>query len=74
MIMYDYSKLRGRIIEIYGTLSNFGKVAHTRVSRVSELLNNKANFQQEEISRWAMLLDIRPEQIGDYFFVFTLSK
>lgn len=66
---FRYHKLRARIIEKYGTLSKFAKVAHTSQSRVSELLNNKANFSQEEIVQWSILLDIEMEQIGEFFFL-----
>lgn len=65
---YDYSKLRGRIIEKFGTIGNFQK--HLDVSNVvvSKKMNNKVRLSHDDITQWAELLEIPMDQIGVYFF------
>lgn len=65
---YDYSKLRGRIIEKFGTIGNFQK--HLDVSNVvvSKKMNNKVRLSHDDITQWADLLEIPLDQIGVYFF------
>ena len=65
---YDYSKLRGRIIEKFGTIGNFQK--HLNVSNVvvSKKMNNKVRLSHDDITQWADLLEIPMDQIGVYFF------
>lgn len=65
---YDYSKLRGRIIEKFGTIGNFQK--HLDVSNVvvSKKMNNRVRLSHDDITQWADLLEIPMEQIGVYFF------
>lgn len=69
MIVYDYSKLRGRIKEFYKTESNFARaLGMSRVS-LSQRLNNALAFDQREISKACYLLKIPPNEISLYFFV-----
>lgn len=65
---YDYSKLRGRIIEKFGTIGNFQK--HLNISNVvvSKKMNNKVRLSHDDITQWAELLEIPMDQIGVYFF------
>lgn len=64
----DYSKLRGRIVEKYGTLTEFSK--HIKISRVA--LNGKLHDQikisRDDILEWSKLLDIPQDELGAYFF------
>lgn len=65
---YDYSKLRGRIIEKFGTIGNFQK--HLNISNVvlSKKMNNRVRLSHDDITQWADLLEIPVDQIGVYFF------
>ena len=65
---YDYSKLRGRIIEKFGTIGNFQK--HLNISNVvlSKKMNNRVRLSHDDITQWADLLEIPMDQIGVYFF------
>lgn len=65
---YDYSKLRGRIIEKFGTIGNFQK--HLDISNVvlSKKMNNRVRLSHDDITQWADLLEIPMDQIGVYFF------
>lgn len=65
---YDYSKLKGKIKEKYGTQDNFAeKLGIGRVS-LSKRLTGKLEFSQNEIKKSCQLLDIPPDKISKYFF------
>ena len=66
--MYDYSKLRGRIVEKYGTLSNFAEEIGTSLVVISNKLNNKTGFTRGTIEKWSALLDIPSNEYDLYFF------
>lgn len=66
--MFDYSKLRGRIIEKYGSIMRFAEDTSTSQPRVSNILNDKAYLNQTEIIEWSDLLDIPHDDIALYFF------
>lgn len=65
---FDYSKLRGRIVEKYGTQSTFSKAMKVSERTLSLKLNGKIFFSQDEIVLAAKLLDISAEEIQLYFF------
>lgn len=46
---YQYDKLRGRIIEKYGTQGNFAKALGLSSNSVSKKLNCRTGFTQEEM-------------------------
>ena len=66
---YNYQKLLGRIVEIYGTQHEFAKAMGLSEHSLSVKLNNKTNFKQSEITRACKLLNIAPREISDYFFI-----
>lgn len=71
---FDYSKLRGKIKEVYGTQDNFAaKLGIGRVS-LSQRLNNLLNFSQEEINKSCEILGIKKEEIPAYFFTIKVQK
>lgn len=65
-----YSKLRGRIVEKFGTIKAFS-VAYgiTNVS-MSKKLNGKTAISPDDITKMSApdLLDIPPEEYHKYFF------
>ena len=65
--MYDTSKLRGKIVEKYGSQKEFAKAAGCSITFVSLYLNGKTFLDQRIIDKWAYLLDISDE-IDEYFF------
>lgn len=66
--MYDYSKLRGRITEKFGSAIEFSKALGVSNVTVSKKLNEKAGFSREDIEAWSNLLDIESNEYGSYFF------
>lgn len=65
---FNYSKLRGRIIEMYGSQKKFAEKMETTNETLSRKMQGKAYFRQNEIYKMAKLLDIKTEQIDSYFF------
>lgn len=65
---YTYNKLRGRIIEIYGTQGKFAKELKVSRNSVSKKMNCQTEFSQTDIIQWSMLLNIHKDEYGEYFF------
>lgn len=65
---FDYSKLRGKIREVFGTQSKFAKAMGLSSVTLSAKLNNTVAFTQSEINRACELLKIPLEFIPIYFF------
>ena len=65
---FDFSKLLGRIVEKYGTRSAFAEAWGKTDSYVSMRVNNKVNFDAEDIHECCQLLDIPASEIPVYFF------
>ena len=65
---YSYSKLKGRIIEKFGTQEQFAE--HLQISRtsMSNKMTGKTGLSQDEIILWCKELDIQENDIGAYFF------
>lgn len=65
---YDYAKLRGRLKEKGITQEELANRIHIRETTLSQKLNNKFVFKQQEISDICEVLAIQPADIGVYFF------
>lgn len=72
--VYDYSKLKGKIIEKFSTQSNFAAAIGKDNAYVSQYLNNKRKFCTDEMIRWAEVLDIQEELYNEYFFKYFVDK
>lgn len=65
---YDYNKLRGKIIEKYGSSSAFAKAFPMSERTLSLKLTSKRSWTQNQIMRACELLDITQCEVCDYFF------
>ena len=65
---FNYEKLKGKIVEKFGTQGNFAKALGVSERTLSLKLNNRIFFSQDEISRMTKLLNIELWEIQDYFF------
>lgn len=65
---YTYNKLRGRIIEVYGTQSKFAEKLGVSKNSVSKKMNCQTEFSQADIIQWSMLLNVQKDEYGEYFF------
>lgn len=73
---YDYSKLRGRIIEKLGSLKNYAKELKISETTLFKKLNNKVPFNQDEIfdSIRILDLDVASGDIQSHFFTQKVGK
>jgi len=67
-VKFDYSKLKGRIREIFDTQSAFAEAMGMSTTSLSAKLNNKIEFSQKEMDKASNLLKIKKEEIPVYFF------
>lgn len=72
-ITFDYSKLRGRIIEKYRTYTKFAEDIGWESSYLSRKLGGEIAFTLSDIVLFRGKLGILPEQIGDIFFTLEVQ-
>ena len=67
---FDHSKLRGRIVEKFGTCGAFAETAGYTKAQLSARLTNAVHFDTDEIIALCVpdLLDIPAHEIPVYFF------
>jgi len=66
--MFETDKLRGRIIEKYGSQNAFSVATGNSISFISQYLNGHTFLDQRVMNRWIELLDIPENEIDQYFF------
>ena len=66
--MFEYRRLKGRIIEVFGTQGKFAE--HLGISNVtvSNKLRGITQFSQEDMIQWCNALGIDYGDIGQFFF------
>ena len=67
-MVYDYSKLNGKIREVFGSNGRFAQEMNMSERTLSLKINNKVYWKQPEISRACELLGIERDDIPTYFF------
>ena len=73
-MVFDYSKLLGRIKEKGFTQESLAKHIGITPGVMSMKLNNQSNFKQKEICLICEALDISLCDIGIYFFALEVRK
>lgn len=71
---FNYSKLRGKIREIFNTQGDFAKAMGMSTTSLSVKLNNNVEFSQKEIEKAVELLKIDKEEIPVYFFTLEVQE
>lgn len=71
---FDYSKLRGKIKEVYNTQADFATALGMSRGSLSQRLNNILDFTQTEMEQAARLLNFEKEDIPSYFFATKVQK
>ena len=66
---FDYTRLKGRIIDIFGDDKTFGESVGTSSKQLSKIFNNKCELTRSDISKWKQMLNIPDSEIEQYFFV-----
>lgn len=70
---FDYSKLRGKIVEKYGTLKAFATAQGINVSHLVGVLNSGRSFKTETVWKIADALGVLGD-IDSYFFTPAVRK
>lgn len=65
---FDYSKLKGLIVEKYGSQSEFAMVLGISENQLSKNMTNRKRFSINTIDRSIELLEIPYENVSQYFF------
>lgn len=65
---FDYSKLRGRIVEKFGSQMSFAKAMDISERTLSLKMSGKRTWKQSEICLAINLLGLSYDDIQDYFF------
>ena len=73
-IIFDFSKLRGKIKEIFGTQTVFANKMQMNEATLSNKLNNYVEFSPKEIIKSCILLNIAFSKIDEYFFTLKVQK
>lgn len=67
-VIFDYSKLRGRIYEVFGSQKNFEEAMNISHATLWAKLTNRTYFNQAEIQQATKLLGIEQGSVSAYFF------
>lgn len=68
MADFTYSKLRGRIVEKYGSQEKFCEAVGLSPVSVSNKMTGQTGFSQKDIVKWCELLDIDLKEVGLFFY------
>ena len=71
---HDYSKLRGKIRECLGSETKYAEFLGLSTASISAKLNGKVPFSLEEMDKTIEKLNIKSEQIYEYFFTKKVEK
>ncbi|MBR5948348.1 MAG: DUF739 family protein [Clostridia bacterium] len=72
--MFDFNKLRGRIVEKYGSIEKFAKAMDVSATTLGRKLSAKSTFTHDEIVKACRLLEIPFKEVHIYFFAETVKK
>ena len=65
---FVYSKLKGRIVEKYGSQVKFAEAFGISENSLSLKMNNKSRFTSDDIIKMTEMLEIPKDEVGEYFF------
>lgn len=72
--MYDYSMLLGRMREKGTTQEELAKQINRNPATLTQKLKGRTYFTQREMAAICQTLDIRMEEMPNYFFTHKLRK
>lgn len=71
---FDYNKLRGRIVEKYGSQIEFAKAMDWSERTLSKKINGKIPWKQTDICNAIRLLGLSENDIQEYFFTMKVQN
>ena len=72
--MFNTKKLKGKIIEQYGSIERFTRVVSCSSDKVYKYFQGNGVLRQTDIDEWAKALEIDPEEIPIYFFTPSVDE
>lgn len=63
-----YNALRGKIVEVYGSMSNFAKIDGRCLTQIRNIVSGRTNMTKPMIMKWSRLLNV--EDPVDFYNVF----
>lgn len=73
-MIFNYNRLRGKIIEKYGSQSEFAKMMNWSEKTLSAKMNNKISWKQTDICKVIELLGLSKYDIQEYFFTLEVQN
>lgn len=70
----SYSRLRGKIREVFGTQGEFADAMDMNASTLSKKLNDRNDWSRDEMRLACMLLEIPLADMHLYFFTPKIEK
>ena len=71
---FNYSKLKGRIVEIFGSQTKFAKAMNMSERTLSLKISGKVSWKQREIVEAISLLGLEKDDIQEYFFTVEVQN
>ena len=71
---FNYNKLKGRIVEVFGSQIEFAKAMDWSGRTLSLKLNGKVSWKQSDIMKAISLLQLSEDDIQDYFFAIEVQS
>ena len=71
---FNYSKLKGRIVEIFGSQTKFAKAMKMSERTLSFKISGKVSWKQREIVEAISLLGLEKDDIQEYFFTIEVQN
>ena len=65
---FNYSKLKGRIVEVCGNQQEFAKAMNWSERTLSLKINGKRSWKQPDIMKAVRILKLSESDIQEYFF------
>lgn len=65
---FDYRKLKGRIVEKFGSQEKFASKLGCSTRTLSLKMNGKISWKQDEIIKAINMLELSENDIQEYFF------
>lgn len=71
---FNYSKLKGKIVEVFGSQSEFAKAMDWSERTLSLKMNGKVPWKQPDILKAISLLNLSESDIQEYFFTMEVQN
>ncbi len=63
-----YKKLRGRIVEVYGSQRAFANKLGKSQQTITAKLADRSQFSKKDIGEWSEALNIPESEVYDFYF------